>query len=310
MSAKHSILTVALGLSMAQALVITPSTAQAASPPDREISPEATARARQLFEESVELREQGDLAGARGRLERVLEIKETPGLRYHLAHVLEEEGRLEAALAEYERAAVLIDEGRAAPDVESLLPSAISRVRAALDERAKASGRPGDGSKPVAASATPAQSEASAKESASATEISDAGSSIGAREVVLASEVGVAILGIGFGVLQSLEAGRAGRRVDAADRTLDAIAPGDTEVCADPSPSVADACRGLAQAFDDRRRAWTLATIGYAVGGLATAGFVTTFLLWSTDDERERPSARLHVNPSPDGGTFTLSGRF
>src|SRR5204862_4781008 len=58
-------------------------------------------------------------------------IKDTPGLRFHLAHCEEQMGHLVEAAAEYDRADALIREGAKAADVAELLEVA----RAALRER-------------------------------------------------------------------------------------------------------------------------------------------------------------------------------
>jgi hypothetical protein len=87
--------------------------------------------ARKLFGEAAQLREEGKWADAAAKLREAITIKETPGLRFHLAHCEEELGQLVAAEADYDRAAELITDAAKAPDVASLLPPA----RAALHER-------------------------------------------------------------------------------------------------------------------------------------------------------------------------------
>jgi len=86
--------------------------------------------ARELFADAVSLEAAGNYALAAQKLRAALEIKETPGLRYHLAHCEEQLGTFVAAAADYERAAELIRTGAAAPDVEPLLPAALERVEA------------------------------------------------------------------------------------------------------------------------------------------------------------------------------------
>jgi len=87
--------------------------------------------ARRLFREATELRqaEKWDLAAQ--KLREAIALKETPGLRFHLAHCEEKLGRLVEAQVEYDRADELISAGAKAPDVLPLLEAA----RAALRER-------------------------------------------------------------------------------------------------------------------------------------------------------------------------------
>jgi tetratricopeptide (TPR) repeat protein len=90
--------------------------------------PAELAEARSLFAQAANLEAAGDYPAAAAKLEAVLAIKETPGLRYHLAHCQEQVGALVAAGTNYERAAELIQHGAPAPDVEPLLPLAARRL--------------------------------------------------------------------------------------------------------------------------------------------------------------------------------------
>src|SRR5690349_9230742 len=60
--------------------------------------------ARQLFAEAESLRSKGDCRTAAEKLRLALQIKETPGLRFHLAHCEERLGQLVQADADYRRA--------------------------------------------------------------------------------------------------------------------------------------------------------------------------------------------------------------
>ena len=93
-----------------------------------EPAPAELTEARALFADATALEAQGAYAAAVGKLKGALAIKETPGLRYHLAHCEEQLGALVAASNDYERAAELIRAGAAAPDVEPLLPLARDRL--------------------------------------------------------------------------------------------------------------------------------------------------------------------------------------
>jgi len=99
--------------------------AAAAQPSASEISV-----ARRLFEEGRAAADASRWAEAAGKFRRALAIKDTPGIRFHLAHCEEEQGAFVEALIEYDRARELIDAGSKAPDVEKLLPEARERVRA------------------------------------------------------------------------------------------------------------------------------------------------------------------------------------
>ncbi|HEV8550614.1 MAG TPA: hypothetical protein VGQ57_16325 [Polyangiaceae bacterium] len=101
-----------------------------ASPVRAEAPSADIARARELFADATALEAAGDYGAARVKLEGALAIKETPGLRYHLAHCEEQSGALTEAGANYERAAELIRAGATAPDVEPLLPAASARIDA------------------------------------------------------------------------------------------------------------------------------------------------------------------------------------
>jgi hypothetical protein len=86
--------------------------------------------ARRLFDEGRVAADASRWAEAAGKFRRALAIKDTPGIRFHLAHCEEEQGAFVEALIEYDRARELIDAGNKAPDVEKLLPEARERVRA------------------------------------------------------------------------------------------------------------------------------------------------------------------------------------
>lgn len=109
-------------------------TAAGAANPARAAEPNPTelAVARKLFQEAVELENREDFEGARKKLRAALEIKETPGLRFHLGYCAEQLGQFVAALIEYERALDLIKAGQRAPDVERQLPHARERVQAQI----------------------------------------------------------------------------------------------------------------------------------------------------------------------------------
>jgi tetratricopeptide (TPR) repeat protein len=93
-----------------------------------EPTPSEIALARRLFADALVLENAGNWAEAIAKLKDAIAIKETPGLRYHLAHCQEQRGELVAASLDYERASELIRAGAQAPDVEQLLELANQRL--------------------------------------------------------------------------------------------------------------------------------------------------------------------------------------
>jgi tetratricopeptide (TPR) repeat protein len=96
-----------------------------------EPSPTELAIARRLFKEATELELEREWQPAAAKLREAIQVKDTPGLRFHLAHCEEQLGMLVEAMLDYERAADLIASGTKAPDVEALLGPA----RRALEQR-------------------------------------------------------------------------------------------------------------------------------------------------------------------------------
>ncbi|HEY6556797.1 MAG TPA: hypothetical protein VI072_05975 [Polyangiaceae bacterium] len=87
--------------------------------------------ARRLFEEAATLEAAEQWSEAIPKLRSALQLVETPGLEYHLAYCLEQQGQLTEALVHYARAEALIAAGAAAPDVQQLLATR----QASLKER-------------------------------------------------------------------------------------------------------------------------------------------------------------------------------
>lgn len=84
-------------------------------------SPEEVAVARRLFREATALERAKKWDDAVAKLKQVVAIKETPGVRYHLAYCEEHSGHLVEALVDYDRAGELLRDGAKAPDVARLL---------------------------------------------------------------------------------------------------------------------------------------------------------------------------------------------
>ena len=84
--------------------------------------------AKRLFKEAVALEARSDWTNAERKLREALVVKDTPGLRYHLAFCQAQQGKLLEAQADYDRAQALIDGGMPAPDVQQLLTEARADV--------------------------------------------------------------------------------------------------------------------------------------------------------------------------------------
>jgi hypothetical protein len=91
-------------------------------------APNDVGRARQLFAEARDLEQSSRWPEAAAKLTQALGIKETPGLRFHLAYCQEKAGELVDALANYQRAGSLLARGMEAPDVARLLEPAVRSV--------------------------------------------------------------------------------------------------------------------------------------------------------------------------------------
>ncbi|MEO8903435.1 MAG: hypothetical protein ABI488_14580 [Polyangiaceae bacterium] len=84
-------------------------------------SPVEISSARHAFDSAVRLENGRHWAEAALKLREALAVKDTPGLRFHLAHCETEQGFLVEALLDYDRASELIQQGAKAPDVQKLL---------------------------------------------------------------------------------------------------------------------------------------------------------------------------------------------
>lgn len=86
--------------------------------------------ARRLFSEALAAQDKEDWTLAASKLREAIAIKETAGLRFHLAYCKEQLGRLVEALREYDRAGELAKDDPNAADVRRLLgPSRKALVR-------------------------------------------------------------------------------------------------------------------------------------------------------------------------------------
>jgi hypothetical protein len=89
-----------------------------------EPSPTELAVARRLFKEATELELEREWEAAAAKLREAIQVKDTPGLRFHLAHCEEQMGLLVEAMLDYDRANDLLAAGAKAPDVAALLEPA------------------------------------------------------------------------------------------------------------------------------------------------------------------------------------------
>jgi hypothetical protein len=105
-------------------------TAVAAPSATAEPTPAEVTVARRFYSEAVAFEKAKDWPKAEERLRKVLEIKVTPGVYYHLANSLEQQGKLVEALLNYDRAQELIDAGTKAPDVLRLLGPSVKELKA------------------------------------------------------------------------------------------------------------------------------------------------------------------------------------
>ena len=94
-----------------------------------EPSPTEISMARQAFESAVALEADQKWVEATLKLRQALAIKDTPGLRFHLAHCEEQQGQLVEAALDYDRASELLSQGAKAPDVQKLLASAGAELK-------------------------------------------------------------------------------------------------------------------------------------------------------------------------------------
>ena len=102
------------------------------SPALAEPNAEQLLRARELFHEAERLEGASRWHAAVLKLQEAISVKETPGLRYHLAFCQQRMGQLVQALGNYERAGALIAAGAEAPDVSDRLGAARADLEARI----------------------------------------------------------------------------------------------------------------------------------------------------------------------------------
>ncbi|MGE0327342.1 MAG: hypothetical protein AB7K71_18555 [Polyangiaceae bacterium] len=118
-----------LATTLALALTALPVAAQSGAATDPAPADDAAlAEARQRFREATELEREGRWSEATAKLRAALDVRETPGLRFHLAYCEEHQGHYVEALTNYRRAKAMIEAGAAAEDVAELVGPALERV--------------------------------------------------------------------------------------------------------------------------------------------------------------------------------------
>jgi tetratricopeptide (TPR) repeat protein len=122
-----------LVLSLALVPVLRAPSAAAATEP----TPSELSVARRLFDEGRAAEDAGHWREAADKFRKATAIKDTPGMRFHLAKCEEQQGAFVEALVEFDRARELIDSGMKAADVEKLLADARERVRRERQRRAR-----------------------------------------------------------------------------------------------------------------------------------------------------------------------------
>jgi hypothetical protein len=85
--------------------------------------------ARQAFESAVALEADQKWVEATLKLRQAIAVKDTPGLRFHLAHCEEKQNLLVEASLDYDRSSELLRQGAKAPDVQKLLISASASLK-------------------------------------------------------------------------------------------------------------------------------------------------------------------------------------
>jgi hypothetical protein len=313
------------------------------------------AQARRLFSEAEALEQKGHYVAAAERIRRAISIKETPGLRYHLAFCQEHTGQLVEALANYDRAQQLLDAGAPGPDVAELLgpartelmlrvPTVQLRLRQTVaDARVRIGDRELSGldaAKPVllnpgsyqvvidapgyqperylvvlaegdrkvvhaALSPLPYRPEPPRpKHPPPEAEMERA-----ARTAVFVAEGTLGALGLSVGVGYGIARSSAAQRAEDARVALDALAPPQSNPCADPSDAEITAlCARLREANADGARASRLANYGFLMSGVAAVAALATWYFW--DPPPPASALRLRLAPAVGGGACGLAGSF
>jgi tetratricopeptide (TPR) repeat protein len=327
------------------------SAALTVAPPGRAqtqtLTPAERQRAKKLFEEAARLEEAQDWAAAVLKLDEALAIKETPGLRYHRAYCLEQQGKLVEALEEYDRSEALL-ELAPANDVKELLGPA----RDALMKRTPVVEVviPADARNPII-QVDGVERELSAalrlnpgtrhlrvtargqRDFVKTLELEERDRELVRVEFPKAAEAAPLVAqpapqkpdtvqhkGLSTrtvilisGTAVTLAGGGAGvvftlQRRNAHDRAERSW----TQCYRSEDPG--DACEQLQSRVDDYDRTKVLQAVSFGVAGAGAAATVLTALLWPRSRPAPEPenirTLRISFAPSSDGSSVVVSGRF
>lgn len=312
-----------------------------ASPADaaQEPSAEELERARQHFAEGKARMDEGAWSEAAASFRKAAQVKDTPGLRYHVAFCEENAGHFVAALAEYRMAKELL-EVRPAPDVADLLGPAMERVerkiakitleleRPVTPRRVELDGvvledwslvrlDPGVHSVRVEAPGyLPFVTEVSLEpgeeraiqvrlvepEPMPEPTVEEPTKSPW-RVPAIVTGAALSVAGAGLGVWGLLERSSAQREVRSATSTI-RDSGGGAGACVDAAGPLRTACAELGGALDRRDRATALAVGGFAALGVGAGVTVVSLFFWP-----ERP-VQVTATASYGGAGVSLGGSF
>jgi len=330
-----------------------------------EPSPTELSVARHLFDEGRAAEDAGRWRDAAEKFRKATTIKDTPGMRFHLARCEEEQGAFVEALVEYDRARELIDAGVRAADVEKVLADARERVRAKvalltlslpdgvqnvlveLDGKALSASvlgvpmpiNPGKHrlhavavgrttftnelslntgevkqlaiELPIATTvpalaAAPAPSPAPAA-GVSAAPDAPASKATRLRTIVVVSELSLSVAGLVTGVVFTMARSSANERMRTANElVLEQVGGSDPNGTACGMKLPPSGCADLNKAEQDRKRAGTLATVGFVTAGASAAAIGLTYWLWPAGP----PPTQVGIGARPGRFDLAISGHF
>jgi tetratricopeptide (TPR) repeat protein len=313
-----------------------------------EPTPAEIAVARRLFKEATELQAQSRWQEAAEKLRDAIAIKETPGLRFNLAHTEEKLGLLVEALVNYDRAEELLRSGVTALDVaerlelareglqkrvptlEIRLPDGLTNAVLHIDGKRVSPAlvnrpiplNPGvhqvavsaelrtsyeveidlrEGERRVVLAALPAvqaEPNQAGVSAISGEPMREEPSMV--RAYVVAGQTAVALAGIGVGVGYLMSAGSSAERAEELRGSINELRPGDSTACSSPQdPALQSQCAELISARDAERRARSVSSTSFVIGGLSAAAAVTTWFLWPN-----QRSASIAMSWHPRTGFF------